>query len=255
MKVDNLKLYFGEDILVNEEAGIYVRQPLVKEVVAMGEDNFNKLTLPYTITSDAVFNGMENEEELIKKYHIFELFFMRREDGKTILDDALFDGINAMDIFTDSLRYFIGATDIRVLEYKKKLVVDNKYLIDKDEYMNLRKVIQKVICKEDLEVEKPPKNMSKKKLEIWNKLQKGRARKALREALYFQDVSNFISFGGNSFIPKREIKDMTVYDFRNAYKSIMGKDAYNTGLQYKLSQKFDVKGEIKHWTESLRIGK
>jgi hypothetical protein len=32
-------------------------------------------------------------------------------------------------------------------------------------------------------------------------------------------------------------------------------DAYNIGMGYKLSQKYDVKDDIKHWTETLKIGK
>lgn len=245
----------GRPILIDKENDISVHQPSIKEVVNLGEDYFSKLTLPFVITTDAIFNGAENEEELNEKFSIFDLFFIKGENGKTILDDSVFGGQVALDVLKESLMYFLRANDIRILEKRQKVVVNNVYMIDKDNFKNLRNAVQSVLGRKDIEVDKPPKNMNKRQKDIWFKLQKGRRRRAEKEALYLQDLINFTSYGGKSYIPLREIEEMTYFQLNNAYKSVMGVDSYHTGIQYKLSQKYDVKDDIKHWTETIKIGK
>lgn len=255
MGADKLKVLMGRPIPVSKEHGIYVRQPLVKEVVDVGEDEFQQLLLPFILTTDAIFNGAENEEELIEKFHVFDLFFMKTESGKTILDSSVFNGENALEVLRNSLSYFLQSDEIRILENRQKIIINNSYLIDKDEFDKLRKIIQSILGRGDIEFEKPPKDMTKRQKDIWFKLQKGRRRKAEREAIYLQDLINFTSFGGTSYIPFKEIDEMTYFQLHNAYKSIMGVDSYRTGIQYKLSQKFEVKDDIKHWAETIKIGK
>jgi hypothetical protein len=252
--IDKLKLLMGRPILVNKKSNIYVHQPLISDVVDMGEDEYNNLVLPYTLTTDTVFNGAEKEDELKEQYHLFDLFFIELEDGKTLLDN-IFGGRNAIEALSDSLRYFLRVDDVKVLKKRKKLIIDNSYMIDKVEFDNLRKVIQGVVNRTDIEVEKPPKNMTKRQKDIWMKLQKGRKRTAEKNAIYLQDMINYISFGGKSFIPLDQIDRMTYYQMQNAYKSVIGRDTFDVSMGYKLSQKFDVKDEVKHWTDALKIGK
>jgi hypothetical protein len=250
--MDKLKLLMGRPIEFNKEHGLYVRQPLINEIVDMGEDLFNKLVLPFTLTSEAVFNGQDNSEELSSKYSIYDLFFTQIEDGYIL--DNVFGGKSALDVLKESLSYFLQTDNIQFLIYRKKIVV-NEFLIEKDEFFKLRSLIQGVANRKDAEFEKVPKNMTERQRGIWDKLQAGRRRKAEREAIHLQDLINFTSFGGDSYIPLREIDNMTYYQLSNAYNSVMGKDSYKMSMGYKLSYKFDVKDEIKHWTETLKIGK
>lgn len=243
----------GRPVVVNEENNIFVHQPLIKDIVDLGEDKYNELILPYVMNTDAVFNGLENEDELKQQYQFFDLFFIKTESG-TILD-KIFGGSNALEVLQKSLRYFLRADEIRVLEKRQKVVINNAYMIDNNEFQKLRKAIQSVVNRKDIEVEKPPKNMTKRQRDIWIKLQKGRRRQAEKNAIYLQDIIIFCSLGGESFVPFDEIDNMTYYQLQNVHKGIMGKDAFNMGMGYKLSQKFDVKDDIKHWTETIKIGK
>lgn len=254
MPVDKLKLRMGRPILLNKENSIYVHHPLFSDIVDMGEDDYNMLVYPYVITTEFIFNGVDNEDELIKQFDIFDLFFIEIEEGKMLLDNVL-GGKNSIEALTSSLSYFLKTDNIKVLKHRQKIVVNDSYLIDKDEFKNIRRVVQAVCNRTDIEFEKVPKNMSKRKRDIWEKLQKGRQRRAKRNAIYLQDIVNYISFGGKSFIPTREIDSMTYYEFQNAYKSILGIDSYSASMGYKLSYKFDVKEDIKHWTETIKIGK
>lgn len=251
--MDKLKLLMGRSILLDKEHEIYVRQPLISEIVDMGENGFNELVMPFILTSEAVFNGLEQEEELVNKFDIYDMFFTQVEDNVYVLDNV-FGGKSALGVLESGLSYFLQIDDIEFLIHRKKIRIGS-YLVGKQEFMNLRKVIQGVTNKRDMQVEKPPKNMTKRQKDIWFKLQKGRRRRAEKDAIYLQDMINYVSFGGTTYIPIEQIDKMTYYQFQNSYKSIMGIDSFHIGMGYKLSQKFDVKDDIKHWTESLKIGK
>lgn len=243
----------GRPILFNAEHKLFVRQPMVSEVVDMGEDVFNELIMPFTLTSEAVFNGQDNVEELASKYDIYDLFFERIEEDVFVLDNV-FGGKSALGILKDSLSYFLQADEIQFLMNRRKIAVD-QFVMDKEEFMKLRLLIQGVSGKSDVTFEKIPKNMTERQKDIWAKLQAGRRRTAEREALYLQDMINFTSFGGSTYIPLNQIDSMTYYQLSNAYKSVMSIDAHKIGMGYKLSYKFDVKDEIKHWSEALKVGK
>lgn len=252
--MSNLKLLMGRPIVLDKDKDIVIRQPSMEHIVDIGEDAFNEMVLPYILTVDSVFNGIENEEELSSKFHIFDLFFTEVEGGNTILDN-IFDGRNSLEVLQESMEYFFDTDDIRVLHQRKKIIVKNSYLIDNNEFDRIRKIIQSIVGRKEIEVEKAPKNMTKRQKDIWKKLQKGRRRTAEKNAIYYQDIINYVMYGGKSYIPSREIDRMTYYQLQNAYKSIIGVDAFSIGMGYKLSQKFDVKEDVKHWTDSLKIGK
>ncbi|PGA05682.1 AMP-binding protein [Bacillus mycoides] len=252
--MNRLKLLMGRQMEVSKENGIFAHQPRVNEIVDMGEDEFNNLILPFTINTEIVFNGMEGEEELADRFHIFDLFFLEIEEGKSVLD-GVFGGKKSTDLLSDSLRYFLKVDDINVLENRKKIIVNNSYIIDKDEFDRIKQIIQSIVVREDIKVEKAPKNMTPRQKEIWTKLQKGRKRTAEKSAIYLQDIVNYTAFGGTTFIPLEQIDKMTYYQLYNAYTSVIGKDSFNISMGYKLSEKFDMKDAIKHWTETMKIGK
>ncbi|EPC8410977.1 AMP-binding protein [Bacillus thuringiensis] len=251
--MDKLKLLMGRPISVSEEHNIFVHQPLIRDVVDIGERGFSEYIMPYTLTLDAIFSGVENEEELIEKFTVFQLFFAKTEDSGFL--DGIFDGKGALGVLKESLQFFFKTDDVQILENRMKIVINNSYLIDEAEFNTVRNAIQSVVGRKDIEVEKPPKNMTPRQKDIWDKLQKGRRRKAEREAIYLQDIINFTAFGGSTFIPLTQIDMMTYYQLQNAYKSVVGLDSFNINMSYKLSQKFDMKDTIKHWTETLKIGK
>ncbi|URJ76441.1 AMP-binding protein (plasmid) [Bacillus velezensis] len=257
MNIDMLKVRMGRpvDISITDKHEIRVYHPVMKEIIDMGEDEFQKMVIPFILTTDAVFAGAENIDELKSKFHIYDLFFLEDEKGKTILDDNVFDGRNALEILCKSLSFFLKTDKVLPLKIRRKIGISGSYVIDKKEFGLIRKAVQAILGRGDIEVEQPPKDMSKRQRDIWIKLQKGRRRKAEKEAIYLQDTINYVQFGGRSFIPDKEIEQMTYYQLHNAYRSIIGVDSYLTGLQYKLSQKFEVKEEIKHWSESLKIGR
>lgn len=252
--MDKLKLLMGKPIPFKSEYGLHVRQPLISEVVDMGEESFNDLIYPFVLTSEAVFNGQDNDDELSAKYPIFQLYFTTMGEGEFMLD-GVFSGKSALDALKDSISYFLNVetSDIQFLIQRRKIVI-GECVIDEQDFIALRKIVQLVVSREDIAFDKVPKKMTARQRDIWEKLQRGRRNTARRDAIYLQDMINVVSFGGSTYIPLDAIERMTYFQLRNAYKNVMAMDAYKLGMSYKLSQKYEVKDEVEHWTKSLRIG-
>lgn len=242
-----LSLFFGKSIPLNEDVSI--KQPTVNEIVEMGEDVFGKLTLPYTINLDLILDDTINKADL----SIFDLFFEHIEGEGYVLDNVL--GGDSIEMLVESLSFFtdVDKDNIQVLPKRRKIIISGSYMVDKLSFEEVRKAVQAVTVRKDIEVEKPPQKMTDRQKDIWEKLQVGRRRQALREAIKLEDMANFISFGGNSYVPIESLLKMTYYQFHNAYSAVLSIDSYNIGMSYKLSQKYDVKDEVKHWTKSLKI--
>ena len=252
--MDKLKLLMGRKIPFDKEHNLYVRQPLISEVVDMGETEFGELVMPFILTTESVFMGMKNEEELVKQFDIFDLFFTQIEENVYMLDNV-FGGKSALEVLKNSLSFFLDTDDIQFLVNRKKAVINGSFLLDEKGFAVLRKLVQGVSNRSDIEIERPPANMTERQKGIWEKLQKGRRRRAEKDAIYLQDLIAYTSFGGTSYIAFDQIDRMTYYQFQNTYKGVMSIDAFQIGMGYKLSEKFDVKDDVKHWTDSIRIGK
>jgi hypothetical protein len=66
-------------------------------------------------------------------------------------------------------------------------------------------------------------------------------------------IINVVMFGGNYYISSNEIKDMTVWQLLNAYKSILNKDSFYINFEQCLAG-VDSKGlDLTHWSQKLRI--
>lgn len=256
MSIDKLRVYSGKPLIIDSEHEIKVYQPSVDEIVDIGEKQFNELVLPFILTTEAIFNGIENEDELVEKYNVFDLFFIQSENGKTILDDTIFSGKKALDVLIDAIVFFthVDKSEIRVINHLRNSIAIGRLVITRENFSLLKDAIHAVLNRKDIEIEKPPKDMGSRQKAIWEKLQQGRRRRAEKEASYLQDIMNFVQFGGNSYIPIQEILSMTYYQLYNAYKSILGKEAHHIGTLYKISPKFEIKDEISHWTKTIKIG-
>lgn len=183
----------------------------------------------------------------------FELYFKKSSEDKFILD-ALFDGTSALDKLKTSISYFTGEEDVQVLHNMKQIVVAQNAIIDNSNFEELRNIVKTMCFKEDIVVEHPPRNMSDRQRDIWEKLQKGRSRGSSSDETYLQDLINYVQMG-DGYIPLKEIRGMTMFEFRSICNMIIEKDSYRTALQYKTSFKFDMKDDISHWTTKAKIGK
>ena len=243
MTANQTRLFFGRPIPLDEKISII--QPKLGQIIDMG-DRYDNYLLPYTITLDTIFD----DTSVIGDLTLFELFFEKFDDETYVLQGAFNN--NPIELLSESITFFTGQ-EVKILENRKKVIIGDSYILDKVNYEHFRKIIQAVSTRKDLVVEKMPKGLSERRKDIWLKIQEGRRRKAQRESLGLEDIANVICFGGSSYISLDEIMNMTYYQFFNAYKSILGKDSYFIALQYKVSQKYEYKEELAHWSKDMKI--
>lgn len=247
--IDKLKLLLGKPVKVGQ---LTIRQPTIDEISEVGEDKYKSICLPFILNKESLFPDSEHVEG-IKELTNLDLFFLEVKEGVFLLDELL--GTSSLDSLKESLKFFIVCEEISFLPNIKKIVIDNEYSLDSKDFENVRKAIQCITTKEEIEIETPPKKMSDRQLGIWKKLQEGRRRKSLKDAIFTQDIINVVCLGGPSFIPIKEILGLTSFQLMTFYKDILGKDSFEIGMGYKLSQKYEVKDDVNHWSNTFKIGK
>lgn len=239
------RLFFGKPIPLDDK--VSVTQPKLDEIIEL-DDKYEKYLSPFILTMESLFE----DEEIIESYDLFDLFFEKNEGQDTYLLQGVFNG-NPIEVLSESIKFFTGQEVTKVLENRKKIVIGDSYIVDKIKFKDLRAIIQAISGRKDIVVEKMPKGLSERRQDIWKKLHEGRKRKAQREAMKLEDIANVVSYGGKSYIPLQQILDMTYYTFLNAYKSILDIDSYYISLEYKVSQKYEFKDDLVHWSKSLKV--
>lgn len=253
--ISKTRLLLGKSIPFEE--GFFVKQPTIDEISEMEEGVFDNYVAPFVITIDSLFEDEEEAEKVKAEFTIFQLFFHKIDDTKHLMD-SVFGGRNTLDFLKEVLSFFLDVDEsaITILPNRKRIAIsDNgrEIVIDDEKYNKLRGIIQKVLSREDIEVERPPKNMTGRQKDIWVKLQAGRKRRDQREALSTADIINIVSFGGHYHIPFRDVLDMTYFQLRKAFGNIISRDNFDLSMGYKLSQKFDVKDDVKHWSKDFKV--
>lgn len=256
MKDKDLKLLLasGKPIKLSEEVSIH--QPTVDSIIDISEDVFAQYLLPYRLNLDILLETVDEKEDLINSLHVFDLFFINSDEKKTsVLTPIL--GEDALSFLIKTLSFFtkVDESEIKILEHRQKIAIKD-FLLDRESFDMLKKYIQEITISEDVVVEKPPPNLSPRKLDIYNKLMAGRAKAKEREMTYMCDMYVYNQFGGGSYICDEELLKMTYYKFRNAYMNMVNVESYHFGNQLFASTKFNMKQEDnKHWTETLKLSK
>ena len=108
--------------------------------------------------------------------------------------------------------------------------------------------------KNKIVIEKPPKNMSARQKDVWEKLQAGRKRDAEKNRLHIYDMINICEFGGNYHIPISEIETWTLWKLTRCYNSITGIKEYNDSLKIGIAN-YDLSSVQKdnYWIKKMMI--
>lgn len=253
--MDKTRLLLGKPIPFSE--GFEVKQPTVEEITMMGEGKFDNYVAPFILTIDALFENEEEAKKIKSEFTLFQLFFHKIDDTKHLLD-SVFGGRNALEFIREVLAFFLDIDEsaITILSNRKKFAIsDNgrELVIDDLAFNKLREIVQKIVSREDVEVERPPKDMTERQKDIWVKLQAGRKRREKRDAMVMADIINIVWMGGRAYIPLNEVMSMTYFQLRKAYGNIISRDNFDLSMGYKLSQKFDVKDDVKHWAKEFKV--
>jgi len=220
---------------------LIIRQPTFREIKDFGINNYYNLLYPFMLHV-GVF---DIPEEDVEKVNFFS--------------DILMGSQEYMLNIVIALRFFTNASDIGISEDGKSLICvkdETETIIDDTNFNTFSDIILKMNDKEKIEVEKPPKNMSEKQRDVWQKLHEGREREKQKNVTHLYDVLNICEFGGNYHIPIETMLNWSLWRIMNCYHSIINRSSYNDGVKFCL-----VGGDVKningnnHWTKKLMVGK
>ena len=155
-----------------------------------------------------------------------------------------------------SLQLFCKCDGIYKRDNELLLKFDDKeqFVINNENFEDICQIIMKMNGKEKIKVEKPPKNMSERQRDIWEKLQAGRKRENEKNTVHIYDMLNICEFGGNYHIPIEEIESWTLWKIMNCYKARVNMKTYDDSLHICL-----VSGDGKsisdknHWHYKLMV--
>ena len=68
-----------------------------------------------------------------------------------------------------------------------------------------------------------------------------------KNSIDLTDIINIIIHSNEGNLNYNNVLNMTIYQIKNTYETLSIKESYETMIQYKLSQKFDVKEDVKSW--------
>lgn len=216
---------------------------------------FNKIPI-YQITLGEILEyGME-------EYNMLLLPFLLDIDDLNIPEEILTQDINIFDILTlndetlsmllDGISFFCKTDKIGFDEQKQTFYIGDGY-IDKNNFVDFSKVILESNSKQKVQKEKPPKNMTERQKDIWDKLQEGRRRAMEKSQIDLSDLINVCQFGGDYYIPMDDILQWTLWNISRCYKTILGKSSFR-----ELFDIYCVTGEEKliknhHWTDLVKV--
>lgn len=205
----------------------------------IGLDIFDKILLPFLITKDC----LDIPGEQLDSIDLFK--------------DVILQDQGMLSSIAIALQLFCKCEDIRKADDAILLRADETkdyFSITSANFDDICKIIMLINGKDKIKVEKPPKNMSDRQRDIWNKLHEGRQRDAKKNEVHIYDMLNICEFGGNYRIPQEEIEKWTLWKIMNCYKARLNMKTYDDSLKICL-----VSGDGKtisgdnHWHHKLLV--
>jgi hypothetical protein len=228
----NLELITQKPIIFN---GIKIIQPTLNMILdeEMGMDKYNEYLIPFFIDLD-FFNIPDEAQE---QYNIFDIMTLDENIEFLLNSISIFCNTNVVKFDTEKKRLYIG---------------DKEGYLDCNNFKEFSDIILKINSKERPPKEIPPKNMSEKQKDIWDKLCAGRKRQAEKNRINLADMLGTCELGGDYYIPIEDILNKTLWNISRCYQAILGKSNYKDAFSI-----YCVTGEKdlikRHWTDLISI--
>lgn len=129
-----------------------------------------------------------------------------------------------------------------------------RIIINEDIFEEMCQIMMAVSGTAKIHIEKPPKSLSDRQLDIWQKLHEGRERERIKHTPALIDIINLCCYGGDYYISIDEIEHWNLWQLMNCYTVRVGLKDYNDCLALT-PVTYDVKSisNDKHWTNRLKV--
>lgn len=216
---------------------ITIYQTSLDEILEYGIEEYNMLMLPFLLDVDDFGDIVVDNDKLLENINIFDIL---------ILDER------TLTMLLNAISFFCKTNEISFDEAKHILYVGDGH-IDKNNFAEFADIILQINAKQKIVKEKPPENMTQKQKEIWEKLQAGRERAMAKSQVDLADLINTCQFGGDYYIPIKDISQWTMWNISRCYKSILGKSNFRESFDIYCVTGENKLIENRHWTDLIKI--
>lgn len=206
-------------------------------------ETFQSCMLPFILTKEFLIEQKKISKDNIENFNVFEDYILKEN---ILLEQMAF----ILGIFCKVSNISLSDKHIDIYDNTGKII----FQITKNNFDDISDILCSLTCTSKIKVELPPENMSQRQKDIWEKLQAGRKREAKKNETHIHDIMNICSFCGNYYIPISEIKQMTLWQLMNCYKSKITVKIYDDNLAIGIAA-HDLKSisNNNHWTKKLLI--
>lgn len=211
-----------------------IYQPTIKTLI---ENDYTELEFlqPFLIHT-GLYEVLEENNGEIKN---FDLFY--------------FENLELFISLVKGLKLFYRASDEDITLEGKEIIIKKDIRINRDNFDYLAEVILEMFMTKRPEKEdKSRKYEDDTRQKLWDKIRKKREEASKKNALQICDIINIICHI-NGFVPYTKVLDLTYYQLINSYQMLVRVDSYRDFIQYKVSSKFDIKQDAKHWLKEAKI--
>ena len=261
MKVNKLNINYttlilGQDISYSEKITIHV--PKIIEITQMAEVEFNNHIKPFVISVRELFSGMSEVVDRIEDEFptLWDMAFNDEMNAQVGYAVSQRKGTKLTELIVDGLVYWTSSNkdEFQILSNGKIVNKSLDWVIDKDEYQKFSKYIKIITLSQPNEELIAPRGMSEAQRKVWDALYKGRVRKLQKAKKVELGDKILILQGSTSYIPFREIAEMTYYQFSNLIKVYAEKEKSDTNLQFYTAYKFETKDmKLSNWRENISL--
>ena len=225
--------------------GIKIIQPTLNTIIDdFGMEKYNEYLLPFIIDLD-FFNISDELKEQYNITNVFDIFILDNNISLLLNSINVFCDAETISLDTENKRLYIGDNSVDSFD------IDSNYL-DSSNFNDFADIILKINSKTKPQKEIPPKNMTAKQKDIWDKLQAGRKRHIEKSQINLTDLINTCEFGGDYYVPMSNILNWTLWNISRCYQTILGKSNYKDAFSV-----YCVTGEKdlikKHWSDLISI--
>lgn len=237
IKIDELELLLKKDIKIsgNEQENLLgvIHQPTIQDIINCGGEKFFATYLSiFCLTKEILLKELWNEEDAtsnidVNKVKLLDLFFLTLSNKQDNVDIVR----QYNQLLLTGLTIFYKTTNIKYLKEDIGFIIDDKYIINRDNFDTLCAYIRLITCQEVAKIKEKPKNMSARRKDVYEKLMKGRQRKEQQNYIGIIDMINTLIVD-KRLINYDEYLNLTYYQLIHTYKVICFKSINNTQQIY-----------------------
>lgn len=226
-----------------------VYQPRLKDFLREGLGVL-EFSHSFLFNKEMILNKKESIDDLIKDLGKLSFLIVYNE----IVVGSGAGDFNLIELLTRSLKLIYKTDDVAIIKTLGKIIINKNIIIGDEEFEFLSDLILEMLRldKNDLKPEKTKEEDSEILNEFERRAKKYQEKKKGSNDSSLMDIVNIVVHS-QSVIDYEKVFDMTVYQLRNSYETVIKKEVFNVNLAHRISPNFKPSEDFKIWEENAKV--